>query len=215
MTYKYFLFDWDGSLANTLPILFDGYKKVFAKNGIEVSYAEIAREVMGDWDGPRRLGVVNEEKFFNDFEKEVIEKLHEAKLNPGVLEILDLIKEKGGKIAIVSSSRKRWVKVALRNNGLREMVDVFLAKEDVEYVKPNPEGLIKALRLMAGRKEEAVMIGDNERDIVAAKSAGVDCVLYFPQKYSEFYDEKRQRGLGATYVIADFSDLKRLELLGH
>jgi len=63
--------------------------------------------------------------------------------------MLKLIKEKAGKIAIVTASKKRWVKGALRNNGLRNLVDVFLGREDVEYVK-RIRSLNKALRMMGG-----------------------------------------------------------------
>jgi HAD superfamily hydrolase (TIGR01509 family) len=209
MQYKYFLFDWDGSLADTLPIWFEGYKKTFAKFGILVTNETLSREVLGDWDGPKRLGIADDEKFFEELEKEVLEKLNVAKLNPGIFEILSEIKEKGGKIAVVTASRKRWVKGALRGNGLRDLVDVFLGKEDVEFVKPDPESLVKALRLMGGNAEEAIMIGDNEKDVIAGKRTGMDTGLYFPKKYEEFYKKEFQLRLGASYVIADFSELKR------
>jgi pyrophosphatase PpaX len=209
MKYKCFLFDWDGSLANTLPIWFAGYKKIFAKHGIEVDNEVIAREVLGDWEGPRRLGIVNEEEFFMELENEVMEQLNAAKLNPDVYETLTLIKQSGGKIGVVTASKKRWVKGALRNNGLRDLVDVFLGKEDVLYVKPDPESLLKAMNLMGAKKEETVMVGDSQKDILAAKRAGVESCLYFPKKYEEFYDAKFQRSLGATKVIEDFKELEK------
>ncbi|HSV94699.1 MAG TPA: HAD family hydrolase [Spirochaetia bacterium] len=210
MRYKYFLFDWDGSLADTLPIWFAGYTKVFAKYGIKVTNEIIAKEVIGDWEGPGRLGITKVEEFFEELEKEVLDKLNEAKLSPGVMELLKKIKVDGGKIAIVTASRKRWVKGALRNNGLRDLVDVFLGREDVEYVKPDPESLNKALRMMGGNKEEAIMIGDNGKDVLAGKAAGMDTGLYFPKKYEEFYIKEIQQGWGARMMIENFEELERL-----
>ena len=210
MQYKYFLFDWDGSLADTLPIWFEGYIKTFAKFGIEVTPEVMSKEVLGDWEAPRRLGIVNEKEFYLELEKEMLEKLNNTKLNSGVFDLLSEIKEKGGKVAVVTTSRKRWVKGALRNNGLRDLVDVFLGKEDVEFTKPNPEGLLKALRLMDGVASEAVMIGDNGKDIMAGKAAGMATGLYFPKRYEEFYDRKTQLEWGATYMIEHFGELKQL-----
>lgn len=209
MKYKYFLFDWDGSLADTLPIWFAGYKKIFTKFGIEVTNEILSKEVLGDWEGPERLGITNGEEFFEELEKEVLWKLNNAKLNPGVFEVLSEIKEKGGKIAVVTASKKRWVKRALRNNGLRDVVDVFLGLEDVEYVKPDPEGLNKALRLMGGNADGAIMIGDNGKDVLAGKAAGMDTGLYFPKKYEEFYSRKTQLGWGANFIIEDFRELEK------
>ncbi len=210
MKYKYFLFDWDGSLADTLPIWFAGFKKIFAEHGIEVTTRIIADEVIGDWDGPKRLGIADTEKFFADLEKEVINKLNEVKLNPGAFEMLSKIKANGGKIAVITASRKRWVKTALRNNGLRDLVDVFLGKEDVEFVKPDPEAIFKALELMRGKIGESIMVGDNEKDIMTGRRAGVSTGLYFPKRYEEYYSKEKQLNLSASYVIADFGEMGKL-----
>lgn len=210
MNYKYFLFDWDGSLADTLPIWFEAYRKIFAKHGVKVNNEIIMKEVLGDWSAPERLGVVKIEDFFADLESEVLDRLDVAKLNPGVFEMLNQIKKAGGKIAVVTASRKRWVKRALRNNELRDLVNVFLGKEDVTYVKPDPESLLKALRLMGGRADEAIMIGDNGKDIKAGKAAGMDTGLYFPKRYEEFYNREMQLKWGATYVFDDFNELGKL-----
>ena len=210
MKYKYFLFDWDGSLADTLPIWFAGFKKIFAIYGIQVTSETIGREVIGDWQGPERLGIANSDKFFEELEAEVIEKLNKVGLNPGALELLKKIKSRGGKVAVVTASRKRWVKTALRNNGLRDLVDVFLGKEDVEYVKPDPEAIYKALGLMGGKPTDALMVGDNEKDILAGRRAGMDTGIYFPDRYEEYYSKEKQLSLGASYVIRDFVEVEKL-----
>lgn len=209
MKYKYFIFDWDGSLADTLPIWFEEFKKIFAKYGIAVTNEMIGNEIIGDWDGPGRLGITDSEKFFAELEAEVKEKLNAVGLNPGAKGILELIKANGGKIAVVTASRKRWVKTALRNNGLRELVDVFLGKEDVEFVKPDPEAVFKALKLMRGTLEETLMIGDNGKDIMAGRRAGVKTGLYFPKRYEEFYGKDGQKNFEPAYVIEDFKDLEK------
>lgn len=210
MNYKYFLFDWDGSLADTLPIWFEAYKKIFAKHGITVNNEIIAREVLGDWSAPERLGITDADEFFGELESEVLDRLDIAKLNPGVFEVLTLIKQSGGKIAVVTASRKRWVKRALRENGLRDMVSVFLGKEDVTYVKPDPESLLKAIKLMGGNVKEAIMIGDNGKDVTAGKMAGMETALYFPKRYEEYYSKEIQLRWGATHVFEDFNELKSL-----
>lgn len=210
MKYKYFLFDWDGSLADTLPIWFEGYTEAFARHGIKVTNEIIAKEVLGDWSGPGRLGIVDSNKFFEELEGMLMEKLDAAKLNPGVFEALTLIKQRGGKVAVVTASRKRWVKRALRNNGLREMVDVFLGKEDVEFVKPSPESVLKALRLMGGDAREAVMIGDNGKDVEAGRAAGVATGLYFPKRYEEFYKREIQMAWGQSFTFESFEELEKM-----
>lgn len=197
-------------MADTLPIWFEAYTKIFAKHGISVTNEIIARDVLGDWEGPQRLGIVDSVLFFEELESEVIDRLDVAKLNPGVMSILKQIKEKGGKIGVVTASRKRWVKRALRNNELRDLVDVFLGKEDVSFVKPDPESLLKAIKLMGGNVSEAIMIGDNGKDIRAGKAAGMDTGLYFPTRYEEFYNKESQLRFGADIVFGEFGDLEEI-----
>lgn len=210
MKYKYFLFDWDGSLADTLPIWFAGFKKVFAGYGVVLESEVIGSEIIGDWEGPKKFGVVDIEGFYEELSSLIIDDLNAVKLNSGVKELLEKIKTEGGKIGIVTSSRKRWVKGALRNNGLRDLVDVFLGKEDVEFDKPSPEGVLKALKLMQGRPEEALMMGDNGKDIMAGRRAGVRTGLYFPDRYREFYGLDGQKNFGPDFVFTDFEEIEKI-----
>ena len=129
MKYKYFLFDWDGSLGATLPIWFEAFHKEFLKYGQKVDDLEIGKYIIGDWEGPRKYGVTDLDKFFSDIEVVTLEKLENVDLNPGVLDVLRMIKENKGKIAVVTTSRKRWVKGALRKNNIKDMLDVFLGKK--------------------------------------------------------------------------------------
>lgn len=85
---------------------------------------------------------------------------------------------------------------------------MFIGKEDVEYVKPDPESLLKALKFLEGGAEESIMIGDNGKDVLAGRAAGMDTCLYFPNKYEEFYSKETQHGWKATYVITDLSEIK-------
>lgn len=210
MKYKYFLFDWDGSLGNTLPLWFENFKKVFAENGIEASDIDIGREVIGDWEGPAKLGVKDTEAFFKRMEELMLEDLAQAGLNEGAKKMIEEIKIQGGKVAVVTTSRKRWVKGALRNNGLRDLVDVFLGKEDVTKFKPDPEILLSALKKMGGKVEEAIMIGDTYNDVFAAKNAGMDSALYYPESYEKYYESIFQKSLSPTYLVRSFEELSEV-----
>ena len=210
MKYRYFLFDWDGSLADTLPIWFEGFKKVFASHEVEINNEVIGNEIIGDWEGPKKFGIINIDGFYEELSALVIDDLNAVKLNPGVKKLLERIKAERGKIGIVTSSRKRWVKGALRNNGLRDLIDVFLGKEDVEFDKPSPEGVLKALELMGGKPEETVMMGDNGKDIMAGRRAGIRTGLYFPDRYHEFYGQDGQKNFGPDFIFGDFGELEKM-----
>jgi HAD superfamily hydrolase (TIGR01509 family) len=209
MKYKNFLFDWDGSLADTLPDWFRAYKKILFQNGVEATDDTVRQVTFGRTD-VRELGITDAEKFFDEVEQEIRPSLDGAMLNEGALKMLMRIKNIGGKVGVVTDSKKKWVKIALRNNGLRELVDVFLAREDVERRKPDPEVIWKALKYMGGNVSDTLVTGDNWRDVEAAKAAGVDSCLYFPKRYEQFYGREMQKRLGATMMIEDFGEMERL-----
>jgi len=209
MRYKYFLFDWDGSLANTLSDWFRVHKKILLNNGVKVSDEVVCRETFGSLDA-RELGIANVEKYLEEIEQEIRPSLDSAVLNSSVREVLEMIKKNGGKVGIMTDSKKKWVKHALKNNGLKELVDVFLGREDVVNRKPDPEIIFKSLEYMGGKISETIVTGDNWKDIQAARAAGVESCLYFPKRYGEFYKRDDQLRLGATYVIEDFTELRQV-----
>lgn len=209
MKYKYFLFDWDGSLGNSLPLWFSAFKTVFSEFGVKVPDLVIGEKVIGDWEGPARVGIKDQDAFFRRMEEILLPQLPEVDLNPGAKDLLMTIKEEGGKIAVVTTSKREYVEPALEKNGIKSMIDVFLGKEDVQKYKPDPEQLIKALEIMGGEADETIMTGDTKHDIQAAKNGGIDSALYYPVPYEEYYDKERQERLGATYIIKNFTELQK------
>ena len=87
MKYKYFLFDWDGSLANTLCDWVMVHKQVLEKFGVQVSDEVVAEETLGRLD-VRELGIVDTDAFVVEVVKEILPKMNSAEMNPGALEIL-------------------------------------------------------------------------------------------------------------------------------
>ncbi|KKT35018.1 MAG: Pyrophosphatase PpaX [Candidatus Collierbacteria bacterium GW2011_GWF2_44_15] len=209
MKYKYFLFDWDGSLGNSLPMWFEAFQKVFAEYGKRVTYKQIGEKVIGDWEGPSRMGIENQEEFFTRMEVELMPKLPFVELNPGAKELIENIKKLGGKVAVVSSSKRKYVEPAMQKNGLMNLVDVFLAKEDVKRHKPDPMMLNRAIGMVGGEPDKALMVGDTGKDIMAAKNAGMASALYYPKRYEEFYARRLQEGWKSTYTIRSFGELSR------
>jgi len=73
--------------------------------------------------------------------------------------------------------------------------------------KPDATHLLTTLERMGGRRTSAVMVGDSETDLAAARNAGVPVVLV-----SFGYTMIPAADLGADAVIDDFADL--IKVLG-
>jgi phosphoglycolate phosphatase-like HAD superfamily hydrolase len=97
----------------------------------------------------------------------------------------------------------------MQKNGLMNLIDVFLSKEDVKRQKPDPMMINRALGMVGGEPERALMVGDTGMDMVGAKSAGIDSALYYPKRYEEYYAKRLQEGWKSTYVVRGFGELAR------
>jgi pyrophosphatase PpaX len=91
----------------------------------------------------------------------------------GVSPVLTELHRRGYRMAVVSSRRHAALEWGLRACGLRRFFRAVVGLGDVTHPKPDPEGLLLALELLAVAASNAVYIGDNEVDVDAGRRAGV------------------------------------------
>jgi len=97
-----------------------------------------------------------------------------AEVHPGVPELLEHLRERGFKIAIVTRNCRAAVERILSRNRLAH--DALLTRDDVAAVKPDPEHLLAALRLLGVEPQRALMVGDHPMDIRAGRAVGAKTV---------------------------------------
>jgi len=79
-------------------------------------------------------------------------------------------------IAAITTRAKVSALQTLKSSKLYELLDFFVAREDVKNVKPDPESLYKALDFLGLDADEAIMVGDSPYDVLAGKNAGTKTV---------------------------------------
>lgn len=105
-------------------------------------------------------------------------------------------------LAIFTGRYYREMNYTLNRNHVRELFNDIMTVERVKQTKPSPEGLLEILH---GRNpHDAVYLGDNIDDALAAQAAGVPFVGILPRKS----EERRQRG-------AKLKELGAITILGH
>jgi putative hydrolase of the HAD superfamily len=108
-----------------------------------------------------------------------------ARLDPDALPVLESIRQRGIKTAIVSntpwgSSASVW-RSELARHGLLERVDASVFCGDVGWRKPNPAPFQRALELIHVAPVDAMFVGDDARwDLIGAQNAGLRPVLLRP-----------------------------------
>lgn len=208
--YEYILFDWDGNLAQTLDIWLECLKIPLEKRGFHLTDEEIGADYtafklrMQGQDAEVIDIIIDEAK------KLALSRVPDVELYPDALEVLEYLHDDGRKLALVTMSKHVKIDLLLKKFNLADLFDAVVCGDDVSNQKPHAESLEKALDLLQGDVQHAIMVGDSSSDIKAAQNAGLDSALFYPTKHATFYSLTALKELHPTLVIEDFRELMRL-----
>jgi len=94
----------------------------------------------------------------------------------GSVEVLKKLKEKGYKIAAVTSRHKHTSHPTLIQSGIFDMFGAVITTDMIKETKPSPAPLLKALEILKETPDKAIMVGDSHLDVEAGKNAGTRTV---------------------------------------
>ncbi|HET7616303.1 MAG TPA: HAD family hydrolase, partial [Bacillales bacterium] len=120
---------------------------------------------------------IDRENFRSRHRDRVLSELEKAKPLPGVQENLRAAKRLGLKIGLATSSGYDWVSGHLKRLALIDYFDCIRTSDDVEEVKPNPALYEKVAECLGVSPEEALAFEDSVNGSLAAKRAGMYCVV--------------------------------------
>ena len=181
-TIKCAVFDLDGTLLNTIKTI--NYYLNFAlnKNGLAAVSEDSCMAFVGD--GAKKLieralsevGADVEEYFdsvFRDYNAAYdADPYYLTEIYPGVSELLDKLRPRGIKIAVLSNKPDFATRAAVSHFFGDSFSFVAGARDGVK-LKPNPDALLSILDRLGASPSEAVYIGDSEPDVLTAKNAKV------------------------------------------
>lgn len=182
------LFDWDGTLAQTLEVWLQTFKEAYSKVGIHPSDKDISSK-FGKWDAYIDLGVDPKDfETYNQHLEVVYERLETVELYPGAKQVLLQLKQDGFKLGVVSTSTSKMLSTALKNHDIEQLFDVVISADDTEKHKPDPTPIYIALEKIGCNKENTIFVGDSDKDTGAAHNANVPLFLFAPDQHNLFYE---------------------------
>ncbi len=173
---KHIIFDFDGTLADSTAVFASAWNTLAQKykfKGIEL------KEI----DTLKKLSISERSKLFDfpmyklpmilpQFYKLYRQSLNEVHLFEGMKEVLLEIDKRGYKIIIISSNSKENILEFLKMNGIHCVADVLCSNR----IFGKDKVMKKFLKESNVSATEVVYIGDEQRDIVACKKAGVPII---------------------------------------
>src|SRR5687768_6613994 len=104
------------------------------------------------------------------------------------MEMLQFLKKQNKRLALLTSSMGSTIDAVLEFHQLKDFFEVVVTGDTVTHHKPHPECIEVALEALGISGDKAVMVGDSANDLGAARNAGIDSLLYYPQTHQLFYD---------------------------
>ena len=188
---KGLLIDFDGTLADTLP----GLRSVYAQflsdhrgvptdaefdrlNGIPmveiVAALKVEHEIAADSTALER-----------DYLDRVANAYEKSRPSAGALDLLRYARERGYRIAVVTSGVREIVQVWLERNQLADLVLAVIEGKDVPEGKPSPAPYQLALERLGARACDSVAIEDSPIGAQSAVAAGVTTYVLAVQQKSD------------------------------
>lgn len=205
--YDYFLFDWDGTLVNSLDGWHGALKQSLIAEGYLLNDIDIGVDYQSFNDRSVVLGVENAESIINRAYNYLADHPETVELNEYAITMLRNLKSAGKKLAIVTTSTHMQVDGLLKRFDIEKFFNAVVCADDVENLKPHPEPIESAIKLLTGDKLRTVMVGDSSADMIAASNAGIDSVLYYPPRYENFNNKAELMKFSPTVTISSFVEI--------
>lgn len=175
MKHKAILFDLDGTLLDSVPMIVKVTREALESMGIHSDDVTL-RHAIGIplTVQARRFARGREQEFTDIYRGIYVQHLgEEARLFPGTLEMLRDLREKGCLLAIVTSRVSRGTQRAMETTGMTGIFSSTVTADDVERHKPEPEPLVKAMEQLGVTADQSLYVGDSAFDVDMAGRAGV------------------------------------------
>jgi phosphoglycolate phosphatase len=127
----------------------------------------------------------------------------------GATEVLERLRRSHIGLAVVTNSGRASAQPLLDKYALSGLFDCIVTRDDVNTMKPDPEGILKAMGAMGLTKVDTVFVGDSAIDIRAARAAGIRMAAVT----TGYHSADRLRTEGADYIIGSLGELDRIVLL--
>jgi HAD superfamily hydrolase (TIGR01509 family) len=170
------VFDWDGTLIDTLPAIIRADAVVLGEYGISIDPAGFRAAYAPDWRLMyQRLGIPDAElEAAGARWLALYRAAGEASLLPGAAAALHRLRAAGYVLGLVTAGDREVVEEQLTRAGLDELLRVRICGDDPVASKPHPEPLLRALDELGVRHRQvhARYVGDAPDDMRMALAAG-------------------------------------------
>ncbi len=205
-------FGLDGTLADTAPDLVAATNKLLVARNLAPKPYEFLRPyasagARGLLEGAFGISPDHEDfvalrdEFFSNYEKAL---LVDSKLFDGIEHLLDQMDAAKVPWGIITNKSERFTNPLTDLMGLRQRAISTVSGDTTPHSKPHPEPILHAARSTNIDPTKSIYVGDDIRDVIAGKAAGMRTVA---AAYGYCGCKEPPEAWGADYIINHPSDL--------
>ena len=208
------LFDLDGTLADTSRDMCDSLNRILINHKLKtVECSELKQHISRGAIGIIEFAsIVNgrsvdssliRSEFLDDYKDNCF---INTKLNNNMNGLIDYLVGKNISVGVVTNKHSRYVNKIIDGLNLSDKLNCVITGDMVSNPKPNIDGLIKASEITQCNVQNTVYVGDDERDIIAGRNAGMITVA---ADFGFISPDTNIRLWEADAIINDPLDLKK------
>lgn len=176
------IFDWDGTLINSIDWIVNCLQTAAIKCGYDVPEAQAAKDVIG-------LSIRNAcSELFPDADQEAVTRLTgyyqetyltwdigRKDLFPGVYEMLVELKQDGYQLAVATGKTRAGLQQALQATDTEDLFCITRCSDETAS-KPDPLMLHEIIQHSQTANERSLMVGDSVHDLQMANNAQISSI---------------------------------------
>ncbi len=182
MKYPVIIFDWDGTLMDSIDKIVACMQQAAITSGLEVPGTEAIRNIIGlslnkamaklypTASAAQQLAVENayREQYLHYNQQQTL-------FYPGIKAWLGTLKEQGYTLAVATGKGRNGLNRQLQQHAVEDLFTVTYCADETNS-KPDPQMLNNILADLNIQPHQALMIGDSSYDLQMANNANIACV---------------------------------------
>lgn len=210
MKYSTYLFDFDGTLVDSMPAYVGVMLRILNEN--KIPYGDDIVKIITP------LGFVGTARYYKQLgmqlsEEEIIWRMHayaydayahSIPAKEHVIEVMKALKEKGCSLSVLTASQHTTLDACLKRLEIYDLFDHVWSCEDFNITKADPEIYKMAAEKIGVPIDKILFLDDNYNVDLCAKQSGIGVCGVYDESSKEY--EKEIRSV-SDYYIRDFSEL--------
>ena len=215
MKYNTYIFDFDGTLVDSMPSFISAMLRILDENGIKYEDDIIKIITPLGYDGTaqyfKELGISlsKEEllKLMNEYAYN--EYAYKIQAKPNVVSVLEKLKNSGADLNVLTASPHRVLDVCLKRIGIYDLFTNVWSCDDFLTTKADPSIYVKAAEKLGQPVEDVLFLDDNYNADKTAKIAGMKVCGVYDTSSEEYINDIKSV---SDYYIYDFLELLDLKM---